>query len=109
MRDTRTDAQKRRVLVSSRASRTGEAITLVMALHDAGFSRVWCESTQISGDGYYLARVIVDEVEINGERMAVIQSVAEKWDAKVMLTEVRMNQQSFSRIALWPASPKGEN
>jgi hypothetical protein len=104
-RDKRTDEQKHEDMVGTRVARQDAAIILANELHDAGFSSVWIDSTQISGDGYYYCQVIIEADALDHDRMATVLAVAEVHDAKVTLKEVRMNQQSFSRIALWPFAP----
>lgn len=100
--DRRTPKEKRNKMVADRVRRQGAALVLVNELHDAGFSGIFMDSTQISGDGHYYIKVIIDQDDLSHDRVATIMDVAEVHNAKVMLTEVRMNQQSFSKIALWP-------
>jgi hypothetical protein len=100
--DRRTDEEKRETMLADRQRRQAAALVLLNELHDAGFSGVWIDSTQIGGDGHYYAKVIIDDEDLSHDRMTTIMAVAEVHDAKVMLDEVRMNQQSFSRIGMWP-------
>ena len=101
--DRRTDEEKRETMLRDREQFQSNALVLVNELHDAGFSSIWLDSSQIAGDGHYYARVIVDEAEVSGDRFDAIMAVAEVHDAKVHLSEVWMNQQKFSRIMLWPS------
>jgi hypothetical protein len=100
----RTPEEKREKMLADRERFQAAALVLVNELHDAGFSGAWIDSTQIGGDGHYYCKVIVDQEELSHDRVQTIFAVAEVHGAKVILTELRLNQQSFSRIALWPGS-----
>lgn len=100
--DRRTDKEKRRTMVRTRTSMHKSALELVTALHNEGFSNLWLESNQITADGQYYIKVIVNDGELNHNRMSLVTKVAEVHGAKVMLDELYLNGQRISRIALWP-------
>lgn len=103
-RDVRTLEEKRAKMLADREKRQAAALVLVNELHDAGFSSIWIDSSQIGGDGHYYAKVIVDSVDLGHDQLSAVLAVAEVHDAKVLLDEVWMNQRSFSRLALWPST-----
>jgi hypothetical protein len=100
-KDTRTPGQRRDDLVEYRERVQLNVAELVAALHDAGFSSLLIESVQVGDDSHFHQRVIVNYDELSSDRVGAIWEVAEKALATVSLVELRMNQQSFSRIAVW--------
>ena len=102
--DRRSDEEKRETMVAERQIRQNNAQAIVRDLHDAGFSHVWIDSTQVSGDGHFWQRVIVNDAEISHDRMTMIMEIADVHDGHVGLHEYVQNDHRFSRIALWPSS-----
>lgn len=105
--DKMTPEEKHETMLTRRTLRQVAALTLINELHDAGFSRIWFDSTQISGDSHYYCQVIIEHGEIDHKRFEAILAVAEVHGAKVSLWEVHTNNQSLNRIALWPAVDEG--
>jgi hypothetical protein len=101
VKDTRTPGQRRDELIAFRERVQLNVAELVGALHDAGFSSLLVESVQVGDDSHFNQRVIVDNDELGPDRMRAVLEIADAHLASVSLMEIRMNQQSFSRIALW--------
>jgi acid stress-induced BolA-like protein IbaG/YrbA len=102
--DRRTPEEKQATMEEERRIRQNNATALVRDLHDAGESALWIESTQISGDGHFFQRVVIDSEDIDHVRFEIIRQVAEVHDAKISLHSFTMNQQHFSRVTLWPSN-----
>lgn len=88
------------------------ALALMNALHAEGFTQLWIDSVMMfSGSllpgesqiAHHVARVVVDEVEIHADRYANLVAVVERHGGNLGLHEISMNQQRFSRLAVWPA------
>jgi hypothetical protein len=99
--DKRTPEEARDELVADRNKRLGACMLLLCALHDAGFRSLWVESKQIGHQDYY-AFIVVDEAAIEGTRFEQLVSVVSRNGGSVTLSEVMMNQESFSRLRVWP-------
>lgn len=104
--DRRPPGVKRAEMEQARTVRQINTMALVRDLHDNGFSSVWLESMQITDDGHFYMRVVLDDADIDHERMTMMAQVAEVHDAKIGLHEFSMNGHRFSRVTLWPSSEK---
>ncbi len=79
------------------------AMRLVTALHDIGIVSLMIESVSVFPDKHYWAMVLVDRDEIPADTLHEIMGIAAQQGAIVSIKEVRLNQQSASRLTLWPA------
>lgn len=70
---------------------------IVNVLHDAKFSSLLIESTQIGLDDYY-TRIVIDREELGGDDMKVLFTFCEEHDC---LLSLRNDYKHGSRIALW--------
>ena len=100
--DKRTPKQIRAHLIAKRAIRTENASVLAFDLLDHGY-HVWIDMHQITSHGDFYCFVVVNDVSVEGERFSDVLKIAEAHGASVALKEVHMNQQSFTRLILWPA------
>jgi hypothetical protein len=99
--DKRTPEQIEAHLIAKRAIRTENANVLAFDLLDQGFV-VWIDMQQITSHGDFYCYVVVDAVELGGERFDDVIVTAKAHGAHISLKEIRMNQQSFTRLCLWP-------
>lgn len=102
--DRRTPEEKREAMDRVRTIRQNNVQAIVRDLHDSGTSNVWIESTQITDDGHFYQRVVVENGEVSHPQFDTIMEVAAIHDAKVGLHEFSMNGHRFSRLTLWPSS-----
>jgi hypothetical protein len=100
--DKRTEAQIRRDLQRVRNVRMENANLLAFDLLDHGYN-VWIDMAQINSHGDFYCYIVINEVEMGSDRFDDLVKIAEAHDANVTIKEVRMNQQNFSRIVVWPA------
>lgn len=102
--DKRSDAKRRADMQAKRGRVMANAVALVNDLLDNRVSSgVWIEVTQIGDDSNFFAKVVIDQTEMGHDRVTTISEIAAAHGAKIMLEEIRMNQTSFSRLALWPS------
>ena len=101
--DKRTPEERRAEMESRRAAQQANALALMNDLHDKGFTGLLLDSTQVGGDSHYYCKVVIEDQEISHTRMVTLLAVAGVHGANAMLDTLFMNQQSFSRITLWPS------
>jgi len=101
--DKRTEAEVQADLETSRALRMKNASALLFDLADAGFTHLWMEITQVTSHGNFLAQVFVNDNGVDAKRFAVAMEIAAAHGAKPYMDELRINQDTFSRLAFWPA------
>lgn len=77
-------------------------VTLMLALHDAGFRALFLESMlmNVSPFSAFIC-VWLDDIEINPDRMLTLQAVADEHDASISLAQP-LGPNTPSRIRLWP-------
>ena len=99
--DKRSPEEVKEALEQSRNDKMAAVIGLAFDLLDAGFP-CWIDIHQITDHGDFWAMVVLDNDRIDGTRTAKAIAIAKEHNADPHLEEVRMNQQSFSRLAFWP-------
>lgn len=87
-------ASARKEMVECRSVAQENGIGLVNALHDAGFRRLLIQTQQITPDSRYTFCIIVDEVELDFDRLADVLVTSAMHNAKVDMRE--------GRICAWP-------
>ena len=99
--DKRTPEEVQAALEASRAKKMEAAVALVYDLADAGFDNLWIEYNQITSHGDAFVAIVMDEVDLGSERFDEAITIARANGALPHISEVRMNQTSFSRLAFW--------
>jgi hypothetical protein len=84
-------ATMRKEMVERRLAAQQNGMRLVNALHDAGFRRLLVRTQQITPDSSYVFCIVVEELELNFDRLADVLVTSAMHDAKVDLREGRIN------------------
>lgn len=100
--DGRTPEQVEQELIAYRAAIIPVVAEIVKALHDADFRRLYIQSSQ-NGESFW-QWIVIDEETVRHDDMMTLYEIADAFDARLSLEEVRMNQQSFSRLRIWPTA-----
>lgn len=85
------------------AIKRASVFAIVDALHDAGFSHILIEDFQM--DDTWWSRIYLTDSDISTDRMEIIQSICDLYDAKMFLNDSRLAAQA-SRLGIWPTTEK---